>query len=100
MPGDFCSTAVASFEDELGVIIEEVEAEVRSSYQLLLSSSDAAEASKYRSVLLLYSEARSDLDSVHISLASQADLAHERRAVVSGLTGITNRLARCQMNIN
>ena len=85
MPGDFCSTSVSSYEEEVGLIIEDVEKEVRVDYQLLL-------ASKYRSVLLLYSEARSDLDRVHIKLASDEDEKHQKRSIVNGLAGITNKL--------
>ena len=40
MPGDFCSTSVSSYEEEVGLIIEDVEKEVRGDYQLLLASTD------------------------------------------------------------
>ena len=92
MPGDFCSTSVSSYEEEVGLIIEDVEHEVRGDYQLLLASTDEVTASKYRSVLLLYSEARSDLDTVHIKLASDQDEKHQKRSIVNGLAGITNKL--------
>ena len=92
MPGDFCSTSVASYEEEVGHIIEDVEKEVRKDYQLLLASTDETSASKYRAVLLLYSEARSELDTVHIKLASDQDEKHQKRTIVNGLAGITNKL--------
>ena len=99
MPGDFCSTSVSSYEEEVGLIIEDVEKEVRVDYQLLLASSDEVLASKYRSVLLLYSEARSDLDRVHIKLASDEDENHQKRSIVNGLAGITNKLTGYDSNI-
>ena len=92
MPGDFCSTSVSSYEEEVGHIIEDLEKEVRADYKLLLTSTDETSASKYRAVLLLYSEARSDLDTVHIKLASDQDEKHQKRTIVNGLAGITNKL--------
>ena len=97
MPGDFCSTSVSSYEEEVGHIIEDVEKEVRGDYQLLLASTDETTASKYRNVLLLFSEARSDLDAVHIKLASDQDEKHQKRTIVNGLAGITNKLTGYEM---
>ena len=99
MPGDFCSTSVSSYEEEVGFIIEDVEKEVRGDYQLLLASTDEVTASKYRGVLLLYSEARSDLDRVHIKLASDQDEKHQKRTIVNGLAGITNKMTGYDHNI-
>ena len=84
--------SVSSYEEEVGHIIEDLEQEVRADYHLLLTSTDETSASKYRAVLLLYSEARSDLDSVHIKLASDQDEKHQKRTIVNGLAGITNKL--------
>ena len=57
--GDFCGDSSSTYQQEVGMIIEDVEAEVRDNYLRLVSSSaDEETTSKYRDILLVFADTR------------------------------------------
>ena len=77
------------------MIIEDVEEEVKKNYERLLAITDDTKLGmKYRDVLFLYADVRSNLDTVLIKLAADDNTKHQKRIIVHGLVGTTNKITK------
>ena len=91
-PGDFCGDSFAQNDVEIILIIDDVEVEVEKLYNKFVSTDDEESVEMYRGLLFLYSSLRNDLDSVLMKLSSQSEIKAQKRVIIAGLVGITNRL--------
>ena len=91
-PGDFCGDSFAQNDVEIILIIDDVEVEVEKLYNKFVSTDDEESVEMYRGLLFLYSSLRNDLDAVLMKLSSQSEIKAQKRVIISGLVGITNRL--------
>ena len=91
-PGDFCGDSFAQNDVEIILIIDDVEVEVEKLYNKFVSTDDEESVEMYRGLLFLYSSLRNDLDAVLMKMSSQSEIKAQKRVIISGLVGITNRL--------
>ena len=87
MPGDVCEE---DFREELVVIVDDVETEIKTIYQQLSLVNGGL---KLRDLLMVYAELKNNIDNVFSDLYTiEEDQAREKRIIINGLSKSSNKL--------
>lgn len=91
IPGDFCESP-DKYATEVLVVIDIVDAELKLTYNKLITNKDGGKRKKYQDNLSFYSSTRNTLENVMQELMEEAEDEKEKTIVKDGLTGLSNEL--------
>ena len=98
MPGDVCGE---DFKEELVVIVDDMETEIKSIYQQL--SMVINDGLKLRDLLMVYAELKNNIDNVFSDLNTieeEEDQVREKRIIFNELRESSNKLTRKDFPLN